>query len=83
MNGIRAPADGEIKEKIKKEYEKGAKPKELSNKYGISINTLKSWIKREEWGKADASRGAPSEKKDAPRRGRGAPESYNVNGSFD
>lgn len=74
MNGIRAPADGEIKEKIKKEYEKGAKPKELSNKYGISINTLKSWIKREEWGKAGASRGAPSEKKDAPRRGRGAPE---------
>lgn len=74
MNGIRAPADNEIKEKIKKEYEEGAKPKELSDKYGVSINTLKSWIKRGRWVKANDSQGAPSNIKDAPRRGRGAPE---------
>lgn len=28
------------------EYKKGAKPKELAEKYGVSVNTVKSWIAR-------------------------------------
>ena len=44
------------------EYKKGAKPKELSEKYGVSINTVKSWINRYKSKNAPPPGGAP----DAP-----------------
>lgn len=41
------------------------KQKEISAKYDISLNTLKSWIKRYNWSK-EKKKGAPKSKKGAP-----------------
>lgn len=78
------------KDKIKEEYLKGVKPKELSDKYDISINTIKSWIKRYEWSKNKSQEGAPKKKKGAPLNnsnavGHGAPrgnKNAETNGFF-
>ncbi|HBF0843862.1 TPA: phage terminase small subunit [Clostridioides difficile] len=55
----------DVKEKVKQDYLKGMKQKEISAKYDISLNTLKSWIKRYNW--------ASEKKKSAPKNKRGAP----------
>ncbi|EJA6369566.1 hypothetical protein MWU92_003620 [Clostridioides difficile] len=55
----------DVKEKVKQDYIKGMKQKEMSAKYDISLNTLKSWIKRYNW--------ASEKKKGAPKNKRGAP----------
>lgn len=55
----------DVKEKVKQDYLKGMKQKEISAKYNISLNTLKSWIKRCNW--------AIEKKKSAPKNKRGAP----------
>ncbi|MBY2477615.1 hypothetical protein KWV16_12065 [Clostridioides difficile] len=55
----------DVKEKVKQDYLKGMKQKEISAKYDISLNTLKSWIKRCNW--------AIEKKKSAPKNKRGAP----------
>ena len=43
-----------------KDYVKGMKYKDLAEKYGVSINTIKSWKKRHGW---ERKKGAPKEKK--------------------
>lgn len=74
MNETRAPDKDDLKSKVKADYLKGIKPKDLSEKYDTSINTIKSWIKRYGWNKEDNKKGASKEKKDAPlKRKRGAP----------
>lgn len=74
MNEVRAPDKDDVKVKIKTDYLNGMKPKQLSEKYDMSINTIKSWIKRYGWNKKDNSKGAPEGKKDAPlKRKKGAP----------
>ncbi|SJR55282.1 phage terminase small subunit [Clostridioides difficile] len=55
----------DVKEKVKQDYLKGMKQKEISSKYDISLNTLKSWIKRYNW--------ASEKKKGASKNKRGAP----------
>lgn len=55
-----------VKENIKKDYIKGLKQKEICDKYNISINTLKSWIKRYKWAEEKRNKGAPINKKGAP-----------------
>lgn len=55
----------DVKEKVKQDYLKGMKQKEISAKYDISLNTLKSWIKRYNW--------ANEKKKGTPKNKRGAP----------
>ncbi|MCE0585909.1 phage terminase small subunit [Clostridioides difficile] len=55
----------DVKEKVKQDYIKGMKQKEISAKYDISLTTLKSWIKRYNW--------ASEKKKGAPKNKRGAP----------
>ncbi|HGS9009892.1 TPA: phage terminase small subunit [Clostridioides difficile] len=55
----------DVKEKVKQDYIKGMKQKEISAKYDISLNTLKSWIKRYNW--------ASEKKKGASKNKRGAP----------
>lgn len=74
MNETRAPTDEEIKGQVKEDYLSGVKPKALSEKYGISINTIKSWLKRYRWGKEDVKQSASQKVKGAPRdKKRGAP----------
>ncbi|MFL8267656.1 phage terminase small subunit [Clostridioides difficile] len=55
----------DVKEKVKQDYLKGMKQKEISSKYDISLNTLKSWIKRYNWSK-EKKKGAPINKRGAP-----------------
>ena len=75
MNEARAPTEDRVREKVLKEYKSGVGPKALADKTGISINTIKSWIKRD---KAKEAKGAPQKKKGAPQKkkpgGHGAPK---------
>lgn len=69
----------EIKVEVKKDYLKGLKQKEICAKYNISINTLKSWIKRYKWAEEKRNKGAPKNKRGAPFNnknsvGHGAPK---------
>ncbi|MCY8663695.1 phage terminase small subunit [Bacillus haynesii] len=43
-----------------KDYVKGMKYKDLAEKYGVSVNTIKSWKRRHGW---ERKKGAPSEKR--------------------
>lgn len=75
MSGIRAP---DVKEKAKADYLNGMKYKDLADKYSVSINTIKSWIKRYNWSKEKKEKGAHKNKKGAPynnknAEGHGAP----------
>lgn len=68
-----------VKENIKKDYIEGLKQKEICEKYSISINTLKSWIKRYKWAEEKRNKGAPKNKGGAPLKnknavGHGAPK---------
>ncbi|MBZ6007519.1 hypothetical protein K1514_16630 [Paraclostridium bifermentans] len=70
----------EVKVEVKKDYLKDIKQKEICDKYNISINTLKSWIKRYKWAKEKRNKGAPKNKRGAPFNnknsvGHGAPTS--------
>lgn len=74
MNEVRAPTNDAIREQVLEEYRNGMKPKALSEKTGISINTIKSWIKRDKGKKVEEKKEAPQKKKGAPRSGKkGAP----------
>lgn len=57
-----------------KDYVKGMKYKDIAEKYGVSLNTVKSWKKRYGWNR---DRGAPKEKSVHPTK-RGAPKG-NIN----
>ena len=48
---------------------KGMKYKDICDKYDLSINTLKSWIKRYDW----SNKRKDKNKKGAPKKKRGAP----------
>lgn len=61
--------DNNIKGKAKQDYLSGMKQKDIAEKYNISLNTLKSWIKRYGWvdeKKNKSKKGAPKNKKGAP-----------------
>ncbi len=74
MNETRAPTNEEIRAQVLEDYQNGEKPKALSEKTGISINTIKSWIKRDKARKASAGKDAPQSKKGAsPNKKKGAP----------
>lgn len=54
----------------RKDYLAGMKYRDIADKYGVSVNTVKSWRQRHGW-----KRGAPPKpKKGAPKKHRGAPE---------
>ena len=74
MNETRAPTNEEIRAQVLEDYQNGEKPKALEEKTGISINTIKSWIKRDKARKASAGKDAPQSKKGAsPNKKKGAP----------
>jgi uncharacterized protein YjcR len=57
-----------------KDYVKGMKYKDIAEKYGVSLNTVKSWKKRYRWNR---DKGAPKEKSVHTKK-RGAPKG-NIN----
>lgn len=74
MNETRAPTNEEIRAQVLEDYQNGEKPKALAEKTGISINTIKSWIKRDKARKTSAGKDAPQSKKGAsPNKKKGAP----------
>lgn len=74
----------DVKEKVKTDYLNGVKQKDIVEKYDISINTLKSWIKRYRWSDiknnkiieevSEKKERTPKSKKGAPKKTRGAPQ---------
>lgn len=65
----------EIRIKAKQDYLSGMKQKDICEKYNISINTLKSWIKRYKWSEEKKNynkKGAPKKKKGAPLNNKNA-----------
>lgn len=60
----------DAKESVKIDYLEGMKQKEICEKYNISINTLKSWIKRYKWADEKRNKGAPKNKRGAPIEGK-------------
>ena len=53
----------DIKEQAFRDYSRGLKYKELAEKYGVSVNTIKSWKQRYGWSR---EKGAHKGKKGAP-----------------
>ncbi len=73
----------DVKEQAHADYVNGIKYKEIADKYGISMNTVKSWKQRNNWQRKLQKKGAPKAKKGAPfcnanavgnRGGPGGPE---------
>ena len=67
----------DLRDLLRKEYENGAGITELCRKYNQSINTVKSWKKRDGWKKKQINApltNAPPKKKSAPKIKKGAIE---------
>ncbi|QAT44818.1 hypothetical protein EQZ01_03775 [Bacillus subtilis] len=60
-----------------KDYVKGMKYKDLADKYGVSVNTIKSWKQRHGW---ERKKGAPIEKSVHTKKG-GQPGNKNAVGN--
>ncbi|EKN42513.1 hypothetical protein N452_11120 [Clostridium botulinum A2 117] len=69
MQSIRGP---DIKDQAKKDYLQGMKYKELAEKYSVSLNTIKSWVKRYGWSEEKKQKGAHKNKKGAPLKNKNA-----------
>jgi len=57
------------REQASKDYTAGIKYKDISEKYGIPVNTLKSWRTRDHWkrGASAAKEVHPKQRTDAPK----------------
>lgn len=79
----------EVREKAKQDYMQGLKYKDICEKYDLSINTLKSWVKRHNWSDERKNkrkkcahknkRGAPKGNKNAVGNSGGAAPQGNIN----
>ncbi|MBY6965311.1 phage terminase small subunit [Clostridium botulinum] len=69
MENIRGP---DIKEQAKQDYLKCMKYKDLAEKYSVSLNTIKSWVKRYGWSEEKKQKGAHKNKKGAPLNNKNA-----------
>ena len=76
MAQAKIPDTERTKKRVLADYKKGKKPKELSEKYGVNVNTIKSWIRRADKPdekKAGAKKREKRVQPDAPKKSRGAP----------
>lgn len=66
----------EQREQAYKDYKSGLKVQQIADKYGISVNTVKSWRSRSGWAKRvkEETKGAPHNSKNAPAPQKGAPQ---------
>jgi uncharacterized protein YjcR len=69
MESIRGPDEKEL---AKQDYLQGMKYKDLAEKYEVSLNTIKSWVKRYGWSKEKKQKGAHKNKKGAPLNNKNA-----------
>ncbi|PRR77678.1 RNA polymerase sigma factor [Clostridium liquoris] len=68
MTDIRGP---DIRDQAKQDYLQGMKYKNLAEKYEVSLNTIKSWVKRYGWSE-EKKKGAHKNKKGAPLNNKNA-----------
>lgn len=61
-----------------RDYVSGMKYKAIAEKYGVSLNTVKSWKKRHGWNR---EKGAPSTDKVHPKKGGAPPGNQNAKGN--
>lgn len=61
-----------VRDKAKQDYMAGMRYKDIAKKHDVSINTVKSWVRRHNW--AEEKKGAHNSRKSAPKRKRGAPK---------
>ncbi|MCY7983366.1 phage terminase small subunit [Bacillus inaquosorum] len=61
-----------------KDYVKGMKYKDLAEKYGVSVNTIKSWKQRHGW---ERKKGAPTEKSVHTKKAGAPPGNKNAVGN--
>lgn len=61
-----------------KDYVKGMKYKDLAEKYGVSVNTIKSWKQRHGW---ERKKGAPTEKSVHTKKAGAPPGNKNALGN--
>lgn len=69
MNSVRGP---DAKDLVKEDYLNGVKYKDLSEKYEVSLNTIKSWVKRYGWSKERKQKSAHKKKRGAPLNNKNA-----------
>lgn len=69
MTDIRGPDDKDL---AKGDYLNGMKYQDIADKYQVSINTIKSWVKRYNWSDEKKKRGAHKSKKGAPLNNKNA-----------
>lgn len=62
----------DTKDMAKEDYLKGMKYKDIADKYNVSLNTIKSWVKRYGWAKEKKKKGAHKSKKGAPLNNKNA-----------
>ncbi len=70
MNEARAPTDEKIRAQVLADYKRGVGPKALAEETGISINTIKSWIKRDK-NRVVKKNNAAAKEKGAPSKENG------------
>lgn len=76
VSETKMPDAERTKKRILADYQHGKKPKELSETYGVNINTIKSWIRRVQDAptqKGASKKGAKKAPKNAPKKKPGAP----------
>ena len=73
MPGEKAPDMERIKKRVLADHEKGKKPGELAEKYGVKVNTIKSWIRRANAPTTPKTGAKARAQSEAPKRQRGAP----------
>ena len=77
MPAEKIPDIERTKKRVLTDYKNGIKPRELSEKYNVNINTVKSWIRRADKGEPEKAGAKKREKRvqsGAPKKRRGAPE---------
>ncbi|MDU5116904.1 MAG: phage terminase small subunit [Clostridium botulinum] len=62
----------DTKKQAKQDYLEGMKYKDLAEKYSVSLNTIKSWVKRYGWSEEKKQKGAHKNKKGAPLNNKNA-----------
>lgn len=56
------------------DYLKGLTYKKIAEKYGVTVNTVKSWKQRNKWQRDQSKKGASRSKRGAPFRNDNAKE---------
>ena len=72
MPESKTPDMERIRKRVLADYKNGGKPKELSEKYGVKVTTIKSWVRRAKESGKERAEAENRRQAEAPKRRRGA-----------